>query len=210
MSKNRVKHLTDSDDVAIPNDLADMLAEGDGESDDGGTDKIATPAERLHNVEDLRKHMERARSQLLFSPRDSDAGKEVEASRTSAFSRFSTLHLRTGSNLLDQFYGSYLPRAINLTFPHYVGGPDLVGKPRFRRTYDGAAALNLDACMKMLPSRVETQFRRDWDLVPATWSLWFATQVNLGVSLSMTRVMCAGSAEERNETKHWCCHCEDL
>ena len=41
--------------------------------------------------------------------------------------------------------------------------------------------------------------RWNWDLVPATWSLWFATQVNLGVSLSMQRVMRAGAAEERND-----------
>ena len=101
--------------------------------------------------------------------------------------------------LLDQFNGSYIPRVFHLTLPWYVGGPDLVGRPRFRRSSDDAPVLTLDAFTQMLPSRVESQMRWDWDLVPATWSLWFATKVNLGVSLSMRRVMRAGEAEERNE-----------
>ena len=197
----RARELTDSDDAAIPNGLANILDEGDDDehSDDGAVDKAATPAERLRSVQELQKHMERSRPQLMFMQRDSDAGKEVEASRNSAFSQFSDLNLRTGSKLLDQFYGSYIPRVFNLTLPWYVGGPDLVGRPRFRRASNDAPAVSLDAFTKMLPSRVESQMRWDWDLVPATWSLWFATKVNLGVSLSMQRVLRAGEAEERNE-----------
>ena len=53
--------------------------------------------------ENFQKHMQRTRPQFTFLQRDSDARKEVEASRSSAFSRFSMLQLRTGSNLLDQF-----------------------------------------------------------------------------------------------------------
>ena len=110
------------------------------------------------------------------------------------------LYNRTGSNLLDQFYESYLQHVFNITFPHHVGGPDMKGQRRFRRTCDGAAAVSLDDFMKMMPSRVETQMRWDWDLIPAMWILWFATQVNLGVSLSTNRMLQASAAEERNES----------
>ena len=168
-------------------------------SDDGATDKAATPAERLRSKKEFQRHMDRTRPQLMFLQRDSDAGKEIEASHTSALARISTMSVRTGSNLLDQFQGEYIPRVFNLTLPWHVGGPDLVGRPRFRRSSKDAPALTLDAFTQMLPSRVESQIRWDWDLVPATWSLWFATKVNLGVSLSINRVLKAGEAEERNE-----------
>ena len=64
--KIRAAQLTDTDEAAIPNDLADMLAESDSDSDDGGADKAATPAERLHSIEEFQKHVERARPQLMF------------------------------------------------------------------------------------------------------------------------------------------------
>ena len=87
----RALELTDSDAAAIPNGLAEVLEEGDGESDIGETDKAATPAERIRSTEEFKKHLERSRPQLMFLQRDSDTGKEVEESRSSAFSRFSAL-----------------------------------------------------------------------------------------------------------------------
>ena len=83
-----------------------VMAEDEEEtdkSDDGTTDKAATPAERLSSREEFQKHMDRTRPQLMFLQRDSDAGKDVEGSRTSAFAQFAPLSLRTGSKLLDQF-----------------------------------------------------------------------------------------------------------
>ena len=51
----------------------------------------------------------------------------------------------------------------------------------------------------MLPRRVESQIRWDWDLVPGVWSLNFCTKVNLSASLSMRRVLRANEVEEMNE-----------
>ena len=120
--------------------------------------------------------MERTRPQMLVPQRDSDAQKEIEASRASAFSRLSVLELRTGSKVVDHFEGSYVPRVLNLTFPWLVGGPDLEGVERFRLSEE-APVLTLDDFTRMLPRRAEAQIRWDWDLVPAVWSLAFATKV---------------------------------
>ena len=196
----RAKQLTDSDEPAVPNGLTEVLDEGsDEQEDDGTTDKAATPAERIWSLKELDNHMQRTRPQILVPQRDSDAGKEVEPSRTNAFARFATLSLKTGSALLDQFYGYYIPRVFNVTIPWFVGGPDLYNRQRFRRSSRDAPALSLGSFTRMIPKRVETQTRWDVEIVPAIWSLYFATQVNLGVSLSMRRLIRAGEAEERNE-----------
>ena len=97
--------------------------------------------------------------------------------------------MRTGSNLLDQFKTSYIPRVFNLTLPWYVGGPDFENQDRFRRRFADAPWLTLDAFSSMIPSRVEAQMRWDWDLAPALWSLAFASKVNLGVSLGFKRFL---------------------
>ena len=157
------------------------------------------PAERILNVPDLLREMDRARPNILSTQRDSDALKEIEASRASAFSRFSVLELRTWSILVDQLQGSYIPRVFNLTLPWFVGGPDLRGRERFRRRSEDAPALSLDAFTRMLPRRVEAQIRWDWDLVPSVWSLNFATQVNTGASLSIQRTLRAGGGEATQE-----------
>ena len=97
------------------------------------------------------------------------------------------MELHTGSKLEDQFQGSYIPRVFNLTLPWYVGGPDLQSRERFRRRDEDAPVVSLGSYVQMLPARVEAQIRWDWDLIPAVWSLWFATQVNLGASLAVRR-----------------------
>ena len=75
--ERRSLDLTDSDDPAIPNGLADILEDVDEPGDDGTTDKAATPAERLRSTNELQQHMDRTRPQVMFLQRDSDAGKEV-------------------------------------------------------------------------------------------------------------------------------------
>ena len=87
------------------------------DNDDLGVDKAATPAERAWSAEALGRNMERIRPTVLLAERESDAATEIEASRCSALSRLSCLELCTGSKLVDQFQGSYIPRVFNLTLP---------------------------------------------------------------------------------------------
>ena len=133
--QQKAQLLADSDDPSIPHGLEEVLDEEENDvlCRETGVDKAATPAERIRSAAELERNMERTRPNILFSQRDSDARKEVEASRASAFSTFSELDLRTGSALLDQFQGSYIPRVYHLALPWCVGGPDLRGRTRFRR-----------------------------------------------------------------------------
>ena len=65
--------------------------------------------------------------------RDSDANRDVLASRDSALSQFSTLSLQTGANLIPQFQNDYIPRVFCTTLPRVVGGPDF---PRQKARYE--------------------------------------------------------------------------
>ena len=145
--------------------------------------------------------MDRERPNILFAQRDSDSLKDVEASRASAFSQFTQLAIRTGSALIDQFQGSYIPRVFSLTLPWCVGGPDLRGRARYRRDAADAPMVCMDAFTAMVPRRVEMNIRCDWDLLPGVWSLNFASKVNLGVSLSIRRGLRRDEEEPRDEKK---------
>ena len=125
--------------------------------------------------------------------RDSDALKNVEASRINAFGNFSQLELRTGSNLVDQFKTSYIPRVFNITLPWCVGGPDFPEQPRFRRRFTDAPKVSLHTFDAMMACRCEAQIRQDWDFSPGLRSLSFATKVNQGVSMSIQRALSRGS-----------------
>ena len=103
----KAQNLAATDEPSVPHGLAEVF-HSDVESEEESTlvDKAATPAERIWNEDELHRELDRARPNILTSQRDSDALKEIEASRASAFSRFSTLELKTGSKLVDQFQGS--------------------------------------------------------------------------------------------------------
>ena len=103
----RAKMMTPTDDPSIPAGILELLDEKDEDAPYLGVDKAATPAERLHSEAQLEREMNRARPQILVAQRDSDANKDVEASRLNAFSEFSTLALQTGSTLIDQFKTAY-------------------------------------------------------------------------------------------------------
>ena len=122
----KAQNLAATDEPSVPYGLAEVF-HSDVESEEESTlvDKAATPAERIWNEDELHRELDRARPNILTSQRDSDALKEIEASRASAFSRFSTLELKTGSKLVDQFQGPFIPRVFNMTLPWCVGGPDL-------------------------------------------------------------------------------------
>ena len=193
----QAKELAETDEATIPSCLTDILQGNDQEQTDVPVDKAATPAERVWTQTDLKKTMDRARPLLMVAERDSDARKEVEASRSSAFAQFSTFKLQTGSALIDQFKGSYVPRVYNLTLPWFVGGPDLKGQERLRRTHgDESPAVFIDMFTAMMARRVEAQMRWDWDFLPALWSLTFATQVNLGVALGIKRALRKGEDDD--------------
>ena len=193
---DRAKFLAPTDDPTIPHGLAEFFTAPEDDTLFIGVDKAATPAERIWSQEELQKDMLRQRPQFLIAQRDSDACKDVESSRIGAFAKFSNLKLRTGSTLIDQFCTSYIPRVYSLTLPWCVGGPDFPNQPRYRRPLGESSALSLDAYTSMVPARCEYQMRADWGVVPGIWSLYFATKVNLGVSMSMQRVLRRGGEVE--------------
>ena len=158
-------------------------------------DKAATPAERIFDLSGLQKELDRARPSLLMAQRDSDATKDVSASRISAFSDFSEMELITGSNLIDQFETTYIPRVFNITLPWCVGGPDFAHKPRYRRKFPDSTAVSLHAFDAMMACRCEAQIRQDLDFSPGLRSLSFATKVNQGVSLSIKRALRRGGTD---------------
>ena len=103
--RRRSRALTISDEPSIPSGLVEFLNAEDEVAQEffSGVDKAATPAERAYTVADLRRNLERTRPQSLVVQRDSDANRDVLASRDSALSQFSSLALQTGANLIDQF-----------------------------------------------------------------------------------------------------------
>ena len=199
---SRANLLADTDQPTIPKEIITLLEElSDAEEEvrhSAQQDKAAIPAERLWTHNQLERDMSVIRPNLLFPQRDSDVGKSVEASRTNAFAQHAELKLRTGSELLDQFQGGYIPRVFKITFPWRVGGPDLHNRSRLRRSAD-APILDLDAFTKMLPRRVEAQLRLDLHLNPAVWSLCFATRVNTGQSLAIRRCLRRNDTDGQDE-----------
>ena len=199
--KRKALELADTDDATIPNGLAEILQDDLGdEFADMETDKAATPAERLLSYKELERNLSRTRPQILLSERDSDAKKNVAASRSSAFGKVSTLSLQTGSNLIDQFRPEYIPQVFNLSLPWCVGGPDLERRPRYRRgIFKDAPILSLDSFTAMIPARVESQIRWDTELTPGVWSLKFTSQVNLGMSLAIKRALQRGQQDDSHK-----------
>jgi hypothetical protein len=185
--EERARMLNASNEPAIPTGLDDVLDSSEDEKFDGATDKAATPAERVFSASGLETEMQRARPLTLVVQRDSDAQKEVEASRTHALSTVSTLTFNTGSTLLDQFKSSYIPRVFNLTLPRHVGGPDFQRQTHWRRVFEDAPLLKLPEYTAMMARRSESQIGWDWDLNPGLQSLTFASQTNQGMGISFKK-----------------------
>ena len=132
--------------------------------------------------------MDRARPLTIVVQRDSDAQKEVEASRSHALGSVTTMTFGTGSTLLDQFRTSYIPRVFNLTFPRQVGGPDFPRQGRrWRRQFDDAPMLDLTTYTAMMARRVEAQIRWDLDFNPGLQSLSFASKVNQSAGIAFRK-----------------------
>ena len=73
-----------TNDPRVPIQFVDMLNATDDANLDDATDKAATSAERIHSSENLEKELQRTRPLTLLVQRDSDAQKNVAASRVNA------------------------------------------------------------------------------------------------------------------------------
>ena len=166
--RRRVRELATSDEPEIPSGLVEFLNAEDEVTEEffSGVDKAATPAERAYTAGDLRRNLERTRPQSLVVQRDSDANRDVLASRDSALSQFSSLALQTGANLIDQFEPEYIPRVFCTTLPRVAGGPDFPRQAPSRRIFEDSQPVSLDMYTTMMASRVEYQIRADWDFQP--------------------------------------------
>ena len=185
-----------TDEPTIPPDILPLVDDESGADVYAGVDKAATPAERPSNPEALSRDLDRARPLLLLPQRDSDANKEVMASRAHAWDQVTQMTIATSSSLIKQFLTTYLPRVFHLALPYLVGGPDFPRQPRPRRCVDrDSPDLTLGAWNAMIASNCLSQLRWDWDLVPGAWSLHFASEVNTGLSLSLKRAMKRGGAD---------------
>ena len=125
--ERRAQTLATNDEPCIPNELAEFFdIESEEEKEDFiGVDKAATPAERILSDTDLLREFERARPLALMAQRDSDVNKDIVASRSSALGMFSELEVCTGSNLIEQFKSSYIPRVFLYDFPSLRWWPRL-------------------------------------------------------------------------------------
>ena len=106
----KAKILNPTDQPQVPAEVRDMLDVADDEKLDDDTDKAATPAERIYKETNFVRELERSRPMILVSQRDSDAQKDVAASRVNALGAVTTLDLRTSSNLLQQLDRIYTSR----------------------------------------------------------------------------------------------------
>ena len=92
-----------------------------------GTDKAATPAERVLSEGDLSRRLDAARPLVLAAQRDSDAARDVQEARINALGQFAELDLHVGSALEPQFRTDYPSRVFSPTLPWCVGGPGAGG-----------------------------------------------------------------------------------
>ena len=134
------------------------------------------------------------RPNSMVLQRDSDAGKNVDEARANAFGRFASVEVQTGSRLLEQFHGDYIPRVFHFTLPRFVGGPDLANRPRFRHGEE-AAAVPFNAFCRIMPRKAEAQMRWDWNFIPAVWSLSFYTRISLALTMAYQRALRSGGYE---------------
>ena len=103
--------------------------------------------------------------------------------------KFSDHELRTGTDLIDQLKTSYASRAFNLTRPWCVGGPEFPQQPRHRRRFPEVFADSAHVFDTMLACRCESRLCHACDLSLGLRGLPFATQVNQGVSMAITRAV---------------------
>ena len=115
--------------------------------------------------------------------------------------------------MLDQHRPQYIGMTFPFSLPAAVGGIDIRGQDRWRRPSEeeifqhpitslakeehnfwpgfsserqvaGAIVRNFDIT-RSLSQRIEGQYRRDWNIIPGLWNLYFRDQINLGASLKI-------------------------
>ncbi|MDA8609319.1 hypothetical protein N9L19_00230 [bacterium] len=131
--------------------------------------------------------------------RDSDANRDVLASRDSALRPVFCFVAEDGANLISQFKTDYIPRVFCATLPRVVGGPDPLGEGSRRGTYYDSGPVSLAMYTTMIASRCEYQIRADWDFNPGIFSLAFASRVNLGQPMPINRALRRGAGEEDSD-----------
>ena len=85
--------------------------------------------------------------------------------------------------MLDQWKAEYLCTSNPFSLALPVGGFDVQGSDRWRRSKD-AAWVTLADLVAGLPRRVEGQFRRHWMFTPSLWNLYFHERVRKSRSLA--------------------------
>ena len=109
-----------------------------------------------------------------------------------------------GSNLIEQFQASYIPRVLCMTSPRYVGGPDFLQQLRKRRRFDDAPEVSLQTFTAMMAARCEYQFRADWDLNPGLLSLSFSTKGQpMNVNVNSKSIASRCSFDRRRSESRW-------
>ena len=169
-------------------------------------EKHATPAEPS---QDIREWDKTIRSQHIVAERSTRSQSNVHENISQLFGKFGTTKIETGTKMVPQFHAWYLGMAFPFTIPNAVGGYDIWDAPRWRRPdtdtipkprariadwlhdkhsqIGPACWVNLSDLARGLPQRIEGQFRRHWQFVPALMNLLFRERVNLGGSLSVKR-----------------------
>eukprot|EP00973_Karenia_brevis_P021497 2955455-Karenia_brevis.AAC.1 len=72
----------------------------------------------------------------IVAQRHSDAGMDVNSAQAAALERFGTLSVQTGSAMLQQWKAEYLCTSNPFTLALPVGGYDVQGAERWRRSED--------------------------------------------------------------------------
>ena len=122
--RRRVQELAPTDEPTTPIGLIEALESDNEDALEDPADKVAAPAVRVWNEEELCDEMDRNRPLVLAAQRDTDSQRDIEASRSHALSSVSELTVHTGSKLIKQCDTLYIPRVFQLSLPWCVGGPD--------------------------------------------------------------------------------------
>ncbi|MCS5671004.1 MAG: hypothetical protein NZ577_04010, partial [Vicinamibacterales bacterium] len=184
-------------------------------------EKNQTPSEPVARIDEIERGL---RPLSLSATVSSQSVSTVFEEHGTIMSRYG-MHVQTGSTMLDQFEPHYLGLAHPLTLQIAVGGPDILGKDRWRRpdartlgamsasatrelanrlgwtneVQAEAAYVRLFDITRGLPQRVEGQYRRHWGFVPGLWNLYFREQVTTGSNLKVSSNMAdkeAGGVEQ--------------
>ena len=157
------------------------------------------------------------RPHAVLEERTSDASLDVNAQRSAALHKYSSLQAQSGNVFLEQWKPEYPAQAFPFTFPHVVGGPEYDDRQRGRRAVTtelpGAPAgtgagsskrqltcpvVSSKAYTRGVARRVEMQIRADWVTVPALRNLDFRHTMMRTASLKVQEEEVSAEALQSN------------